>query len=366
MKPKKNLQQALTKASKYLQTGNRELAYKHLLKFSKNAPKNASIRNDIGIFFQQNNMPIKAELFYRDSLSLDNNQSSIYFNLGVIYQNMGKIHQAIEAYKTATEKSPDYTKAFANLGYLYNEIGDETKCKEACLTAKRLEPDNPQVNHMIAALGIEKPPETADQQYIKNLYNDYAKTYDSHLSVTLKSRVPKLVYDATLKVTDKNKQAKSMLDLGCGTGICGAYFSNNTDTLDGVDLSEEMIAVASNKNIYDNLYTQDIVDFLKSKTNIYDVIFSSDVLIYIGNLSELVKQAYTALKDGGVFTFSTESLIDSDQDFTLDSTGRYKHADHYIRNITKESHFTILNSDETALRQQNKEDVIGRIYVLKK
>jgi len=364
MKPKKNLQYALNKAVQYLQSGNRELAFKHLTKFCKNAPNNAAIRRDIGIFFQQNNMPIKAEMFYRDSLSIDNDQTSVYFNLGVIYQSISKTEQAIEAYTTATELSNDYAKAFANLGYLYNEIGDKDKCKEACLSARRLQPENPQIKHMIAALGIEKPPEIADQQYIKNLYDDYAKTYDSHLSVTLKSRVPQLIHEATMQFTDISHHDKSMLDLGCGTGICGELFSAGANILDGVDLSDKMIEAAEKKDIYTNLYTADISEFLVNKRNTYNIIFSSDVLIYIGNLKELFKHVKNALKKDGVFTFSTESTTGQDNDFILDSTGRYKHNHNYITRIAEESQFKILSSNETPLRQQKNEDVIGRIYVI--
>ena len=364
MKPKKNLQHALNKAVQYLQSGNRELAFKHLTKFSKGSPNNADTHRDIGIFFQQNNMPIKAEMFYRDSLSINNDQASVYFNLGVIYQSLNKTQQAIEAYTTATELSNDYAKAFANLGYLYNEIGDKEKCKEACLSAKELEPDNPQIKHMIAALGVEESPEIADQQYIKNLYDDYAKTYDSHLSVTLKSRVPQLIYETTKQFSGNSKLDKTILDLGCGTGICGELFSTKANILDGVDLSEKMIEAAQKKSIYNNLYIADISEFLIDKENIYDIIFSSDVLIYIGNLLELFQRIKSALKNNGIFTFSTESAKDTENDFILDSTGRYKHNHDYITRIAEEAGLKMLSSKETALRQQNNEDVIGRIYVL--
>jgi len=364
MKPKKNLQHALNKAVQYLQSGNRELAVKHLTKFSKGTPNNATIRRDIGIFFQQNNMPIKAEMFYRDSLSINNNQASVYFNLGVIYQSLNKIDQAIEAYTTATKLDNDYAKAFANLGYLYNETGDTENCTKACLSAKQLAPDDPQIKHMISALGVEEAPDIADQQYIKNLYDGYAQTYDTHLTVTLKSQTPQLIYQATKQFTDLSQQDKTILDLGCGTGICGELFSANANTLTGVDLSDKMIEAAQKKNIYNDLYVADISEFLVDKENQYDIIYSSDVLIYIGNLLELFKQVKTALKEGGVFTFSTESTDDTQDDFILDSTGRYKHNHEYITRIAGESLLKILSSKETALRQQKNKDVIGRIYVL--
>ncbi|VAW66473.1 hypothetical protein MNBD_GAMMA09-2650 [hydrothermal vent metagenome] len=370
MKPAKNLNHILKNATQILRTGNKKQAIQYLLNYCNTEPENADIPREIGVFFQHNNMPFKAEMFYRNSLSIDNNQASVYFNLGVIYQNMNQPDQAIQAYLQATQISPDYARAFANLGYLYHETGHTNKCREACLTAQNLEPDNPQIKHMIAALGIEPLPETADQQYIKNLYKDYAGHYDTHLSVTLKSKVPELIYTTTLKYLKKQSSDNVLLDLGCGTGICGHLFTQYAESMTGVDLSEEMTEEARKKNIYKQLFVSDIAEYLNKNNHRhsekFDIIISSDVLIYIGNLQAIFDGAYKALNTDGLFSFSIESSFDSDNNFILDATGRYKHNPQYISHIAELSHFHILSSDETELRQQNKQAVIGRIYVLAK
>ncbi len=371
MASNKHLSQILNQATQILRTGNKTRAIEYLSDFCNTQPHNAALPRDIGIFFQQNNMPLKAEMFYRHSLSLDNSQAAIHFNLGVIYQNMGKTEQAIKAYLEAVEAQPDYARAFANLGYLYHETGDSNKCRECCLNAQHLEPDNPQIKHMIAALGVNPLPEAADQQYIKNLYKEYADHYDKHLSVTLKSRVPELIHNATLKHLKKTPSDYALLDLGCGTGICGQLFSQYTHNMVGVDLSEEMIEEARKKDIYRQLYTSDIDEYLNKTIashgdEKYDIIISSDVLIYIGNLKSVIAGAFKALSKGGLFSFSIESSTDSCDDFILDATGRYKHNPQYISRISSESNFNILSSAETALREQNKQAVTGRIYVLAK
>jgi len=309
-----NLSQILNQATEILRTGNKARAIEYLFNFCNTQPHNAALPRDIGIFFQQNNMPLKAEMFYRHSLSLDNTQAAIHFNLGVIYQNMGKTEQAIQAYLQAVEIQPDYARAFANLGYLYHEAGHREKCRECCLSAQRLEPDNPQIRHMIAALGVEPLPEAADPQYIKNLYKDYAGHYDKHLSVTLKSRVPELILNATLKHLQKTPSNFTLLDLGCGTGVCGQLFSQYTQHMVGVDLSKEMIEEARKKGIYNQLHASDIGEYLNKtiashSDEKYDIIISSDVLIYIGNLKSVIKGAYKALNRGGVFSFSIEMII---------------------------------------------------------
>lgn len=363
MKQIKNLEAILNDTIQILKTGNRELATQYLLDYCARNPDNAEIRFEIGKFLQQRNMPFKAEIFYRDSLKIDKKQAIIHFNLGVIYQNLNKIDDAIKEYKTATNVDPKYARAYANLGYLYNETGDKGKCRDACLAAQKLDPENPQIKHMIAALGIAPAPEMADKQYIKNLYDEYASSYDSHLSVTLKSKTPELVYDATIKHAGTTNTDKIILDLGCGTGICGELFKPHANTLIGVDLSEKMIRQAHNKNIYTSLFATDIVEHLNNDTISYDFIFSSDVIIYIGNLKELFNAVKKSLKTGGLFTFSVESTSDTKENYILGATGRYQHNHKHITALAKQCGFSILSSDEAPLRKQNNKDVIGRIYV---
>ena len=186
------------------------------------------------------------------------------------------------------------------------------------------------------------------------------------MCVTLKSQIPELIYKATLTHFDNNMQNPSILDLGCGTGICGALFSTHTHKLIGVDLSEKMLMEAEKKKIYASLFASDINEYLENNSENYDVVISSDVLIYTGKLNNIFKEISKTLRWGGLFSFSIESLTDSHNDYSLDDTGRYKHNHHYISQLATENNFSILSSNETVLREQSKENVIGRIYVLKK
>lgn len=371
MKKNKSLKQVLNKAAQALNTGNKERAFTLLSNYCDKQIDNAEIRREIGIFLQQNKMPLKAEVFYRDSLRINNNQAVVYFNLGVIYQSLNRVNQAINHYLKAAEISTDYARAFANLAYLYKQTDELEKCRQACLTAKRLSPQDPQINHMIAALGIEETPEAANQDYIKNLYDDYAGNYDQHLTVTLKSKVPELIYKKTEALFNRDvgksgMQNITILDLGCGTGICGALFGKHTLKMVGVDLSAKMIVEAKKKNVYTELLTSDIIEYLDNNSDEYDIVISSDVLIYFGRLHDVFAGVNKALKHGGLFSFSVETLSGSADDYLLDDTGRYKHNHSYIEKLSNENKYSILSSTETTLRQQNKNNVIGRIYVLKK
>ena len=174
MRADKCLSHILNVAIQILKSGNKKSAIELLSNFCSKQPDNAEIRCEIGMFLQQNKMPLKAEMFYLDALRINNNQAVIHFNLGVIYQDLNRVHQAINHYLQATEISTDYARAYANLAYLYKQTGEVKKCRQACLTAQQLSPEDPQIIHMVAALGVAAAPEKASRHYIKDLYNEYA------------------------------------------------------------------------------------------------------------------------------------------------------------------------------------------------
>jgi predicted TPR repeat methyltransferase len=56
--------------------------------------------------------------------------------------------------------------------------------------------------------------------------------------------------------------------------------------LDGLDLSEKMIALAAAKKIYRNLHAGNIVNFLKTTRKRYDFFLAGDVFAYVGDLAQ--------------------------------------------------------------------------------
>ena len=83
---------------------------------------------------------------------------------------------------------------------------------------------------------------TAPAQYIRNLFDFYAPKFDKHLVEKLNYRNPKLFLEQVLKVT--HRRDLDVLDLGCGTGLCGLEFRSYARQMVGVDLSPEMVKLA--------------------------------------------------------------------------------------------------------------------------
>ncbi len=106
---------------------------------------------------------------------------------------------------------------------------------------------------------LEKRPwlnEICDSQSteeLKDKYDSWASTYDADLEKDW-SFMP-VTIARTLAQLLKNKPNAAILDAGAGTGLVGEALSKQGyKNLTAVDLSEKMLALAKEKNIYQDLY----------------------------------------------------------------------------------------------------------------
>ena len=85
-----------------------------------------------------------------------------------------------------------------------------------------------------------------------------------------------------------------LLDLGCGTGLCGLHFQNWARSLTGIDLSPKMLAQARARGIYAELIHGDIITAPRQFINRFDLVVASDVLLLLGDLAELFQPVHQA------------------------------------------------------------------------
>jgi predicted TPR repeat methyltransferase len=97
-----------------------------------------------------------------------------------------------------------------------------------------------------------------------------------------------------------------ILDLGCGTGLAGEGLKERAARLVGVDLSSEMLELARERGIYDQLEVAEITGWLDQTTAQFDLIVCCDCLVYFGDLRPVAAGAARRLKPGGWFAFTAE------------------------------------------------------------
>ncbi len=154
-----------------------------------------------------------------------------------------------------------------------------------------------------------------------------------------------------------------VIDLGCGTGLCGPLFRDLAATLTGVDLSSKMIDKARDRLVYDNLIVGDVMPALQSGDARYDLAIATDVFIYIGNLAPVFEACAMALNTNGLFAFSIEGAEEGTS-YTLRTSGRYAHSVGYIQSLAQVSGFKETAVEQVVVRKEQGVSLSGYIFVL--
>ena len=179
--------------------------------------------------------------------------------------------------------------------------------------------------------------------------------------IELKYKTPKLIRDILIKPNSKDTLG-SVLDLGCGTGLLGPEIKNNCSKLEGIDLSNKMLTLAKQKNVYDKLTQTDIVEYLSTMPLDFDYYVALDVFIYVGDLTEIFRLIKSRNKKPGYLVFSTEHTVKDG--YHLLRTGRYSHSKSYIESLCKKFDYNICHFSTNHLRKEKDEFLTGGIYVL--
>ena len=101
--------------------------------------------------------------------------------------------------------------------------------------------------------------------------------------------------------------------------------------------------------------------FLEKCQESFDLFLAADVFVYIGDLSDIFKLVKEKASPGALFLFSTEL---ADQEFSLKTTGRYGHAESYIRNLAQKNSMSVINVSPANIRKEKGEWIAGNLYML--
>ncbi len=314
----------------------------------------------MGLIFKEKGDTETAIEYLNKSLSIKDNPA-VYNNLGHLYFTLKSWNNAKQNFLKAFNMNSKKALYAYNIACCEYELNNE---KEAIIFLEKaidLNPNYEQATHLLSSLNgnnVEKAP----SNYVEELFDNYAENFENHLVKKLKYST-KRVRDIILKFSNK-KTFKSVLDLGCGTGLVGLEIKKFSKKLTGVDISKKMIDKASSKKIYDVLVCKELVSYLKENKLNHDLIIASDVLTYFGKcdeIFELIKNNNHFKKT--IFAFTTEHT--EEQNYILDVSGRFKHSYEYIENLCSVFDFEIKYFEKNILRENKNEPVEGGLYLIK-
>ncbi len=337
------LADALSIANQHLKSENAPLAEKIFYEILKAYPNDPNCFQQLAIIAYKNGDYSVATEFFTKSIDYGLATAETYTNLASSLRKSGRTDEAVSAFKMAISIDRNFANTHFNLGNLFKDTGKIDEAITCYETALKLDPDNIKATYSLRIL-TDNHTGSPPNEFISLVNNENAEYFEKNMEEQ-NSHIPKIVRAATDKVLMDNGSSlttplPNVLDLGCGTGRSGVEFRNITNSLDGVDLSSNMMDKAREKGVYGALFLDSFVNFMAQKKNAYDLVIAVDSLIYTGPLDAIFDGVYRVLRKPGAFTFTIEAM-DTDG-FSVQPTVRHSHSEGFIRNLAGEHDFNVL------------------------
>ncbi|ASY69153.1 3-demethylubiquinone-9 3-methyltransferase [Sinorhizobium fredii USDA 205] len=217
----------------------------------------------------------------------------------------------------------------------------------------------------LASMGRGETPFKAPDAYVATLFDQHADVFDNVLVDQLGYCVPLLVRQR-VQALDLGS-FKRILDLGCGTGLTGGALRDLAEDITGIDLSENMVEIAHEKDLYETLYVAEAIDFLDDNEEApFDLIVATDVLPYMGALEALFFGAVDNLVPGGLLIFSSETLPEetfAGKPFMVGPHQRFAHSEAYLRDRLTATGFEIVEVTDITVRMEEGEPIAGQLVI---
>lgn len=264
---------------------------------------------------------------YADILAADPKNPAAANNLARILIHLGQFEAAAEVWQNVIAANDDDLKLLKRAATMFAHFGQKYIAEKFLVRADEQAPDEIITSFMLTALRGKGAPERVPRDFVQQHFDDAAESYDEHLQA-IGGAGPAKIGELLSKLVLPANANLSILDAGCGTGLCGPILKSFASKLTGVDLSPAMLEHAGKHQTYDELHCAELMEFLKSTDDQYDLIIAADVLTYFGSLDQVMKLFFRRMNLNGHLIFSVEAIPENTYasiGYVLSSSGRYKH-----------------------------------------
>lgn len=388
-----NVEEIYSHACEMHQSGRYPEAEAHYAQLLAYFPESSSLHYNMGLLLYEQEKYDESLEHYLQALEASDDDPDLFYNLGLCLKKCDRIEEAILVYVELAKITPDDPDCLYNLACCYKDIHEHGKAIDVLRQVLRLQPAhqsatnnlayllhlqgnlpeakhyyqqllelNPghqAARHMLASVQGKRV-SNAPEEYIRTVFNSYAADFEENLVQGLNYSVPEQLRHHLEQLDGIRTPFHRVLDLGCGTGLSGLAFTDICEHLTGVDVSEEMVAKAREKGIYDHLAVDEIVRFLEAKDGRYDLVVLADVLIYLGDLKPVLAALSPRTAPGALLCFSTE--MTDEADFQLQPTGRFAHSQDYVLAAAGAAGWTLRRSVATRLRKEGTNWIDGTLF----
>ncbi|HTO39436.1 MAG TPA: tetratricopeptide repeat protein [Rhizomicrobium sp.] len=367
-------------------------------------PQHPDAHNNLGNVHKECDRPAEAEACYRRALECGPAHYNALSNLAVVLEIQDRLDDAFDAYTALLQQAPQFAPGHYLLGLFLRNHAQSTEHLEQSTECFRTafeidprnvralealgvslyalkrheeaaqvyrdwlvrEPENPVPRHMLAACGGANAPARADDDYVRNVFDGFAESFDEQLLKNLGYRAPQVLTDALKQVLEAPQSRLDVLDAGCGTGLCAPLIRPWARQLTGVDLSGGMVEKARLRGGYDTLAVAELTAYLDAQPAMYDVVLSADTLVYFGDLLPVLGASRAALRPDGWVAFTLEALDGELDRSELSSSGRYGHSRSYVERALLQTGFDDIRIVPDTLRKEAGEPVRGWVVLARR
>ncbi len=300
-------------------------------------------------------------LMHYDLLIKDDPENIEYlYNIGVAQMGLGHIQDAVTRFEKILRYQNTHFGALSNLAAIEMRAGHRDAACELLKRALQAKPDDQTSRFMLEALTGDHKQLPTCSAYAHDLFNHYAMYYEKHVQDVLNYAIPQRIWEVFCQLDCK--KVERGLDLGCGTGLTGLVLRPFCQYLVGVDIAANMLSVAREKQVYDDLVESEIIRFLHQDTARYQLVVVADVLPYLGDLEPIFEAIKPRLGADSLFVFTTE--ISADEPWKIQKSLRFAHHPDYLQALCDQHGFKVNYQQIITARKQENQDLNVMLSVL--
>lgn len=341
-------------------------AYERSIELAGDSDAAAEALNNLGTLHRKQHQLPEAEAACRRATALRPDFAPAWYNLSQCLMTQGRVHEGLVANSRAITLLPRHLMARDQVLRALLLLGERERAAQLYRDWLAEDPDNPVIQHQLAACLGDQTPERASDAYVEQVFDSFAQSFDVKLE-KLHYRAPALVTEAVQRALGEGRSALDIVDLGCGTGLCGPLVKPWARHLAGCDLSVGMLRQARQRKVYDVLHKAELVHYLDTQPGRFDLAISADTLCYFGELTTAMRASARSLRAGGCLVFTVEALADDrGMAHLLQTSGRYAHGRAHVRAALDAAALTVSSIDAVELRTEAGMPVNGWLVTARK
>jgi len=323
-------------------------------------PRDAGALTNLGLVLRARGDFDGAIAMHREAIVHSPKHTAAWQNLGSALESLERESEALDAYREAARLAPESAGDFLKIGFALSILGRIEEAANAYRRCLALDPHHTRARHLLMACTGVDTPSRAPDDYVRSEFDAFATDFDAKLT-RLEYRGPTIVSDAVGELSFDPGLRLSVLDAGCGTGLCGPLLRPCASILTGVDLSPEMAALARARGVYDSVEVEELTTYLRRHIQTCDLIVSADTLVYFGDLRDVLGAAARTLRPAGavVFTLERAEPPEAPRGYRINPHGRYSHTRDYVLGVLDQAGLVEASIRTVETRKENKAWVPG-------